>query len=142
MDVILIFIIYKRIVCFTNIIYQYINTFASQSSIMNKSIARIVVFIFKNMFVDLSCSNTVHSVHHPHPPPPTPYPFSAGGVEPPTKFSKRGWAWQDLKFERGVAEKEGGNFFQGGFNFTKKINYNLKYLMTKRVCKQKYFSLS
>ena len=30
------------------------------------------------------------------PPPPTP--FLQWGVEPPTKFSKREWAWQDLNF--------------------------------------------
>ena len=35
------------------------------------------------------------------------------GVEPPTKFSKRG-AWHDLNFYRGVAGKEGGDFFQVG----------------------------
>ena len=47
-------------------------------------------------------------------------PLSAGGgVEPPTKFSKRG-AWQSLSFERGVAGKKGGNFFQGGLQFLQK----------------------
>ena len=29
-------------------------------------------------------------------------------------FSKKGGAWQDLNFEKGVAGKEGGNFFRGG----------------------------
>ena len=45
-----------------------------------------------------------------------------GGVEPPTKFSKRG-AWEDFNCERGVAGKEGVTFFrgEGGCNFTKKI---------------------
>ena len=43
----------------------------------------------------------------------TPLSAGGGGVEPPTKFSKRG-AWHDLKFYRGVAGKEGGDFFQVG----------------------------
>ena len=59
------------------------------------------------------------SVHSVHPPPSAGW---GGGVEPPTKFSKRGTR-QDLNFERGVAGKEGGNFFQRGFAiFTKRIN--------------------
>ena len=34
-----------------------------------------------------------------------------------------GGAWQDLNFKRGVAGKEGGDFFQGGVAiFTQKIN--------------------
>ena len=49
-----------------------------------------------------------------HPLPPSSPALSAGGVEPPTKFSKMG-IWQDLHFERGVAEKEEGNFSQGRF---------------------------
>ena len=45
-----------------------------------------------------------------------------GGVEPPTKFSKR-VVWQDLNFEEGLLEKRGGgNFFQVGAIFTKKKN--------------------
>ena len=42
-----------------------------------------------------------------------------GGVEPPTKFSKRGVAWQGLDFQR-VCGKEGVTFFKGeerGCNF-------------------------
>ena len=47
--------------------------------------------------------------------------LSAGGarVEPPTKFSKRG-AWKDFNFYRGVAGKEGGDFFQAGLQFSHK----------------------
>ena len=41
------------------------------------------------------------------------------GVELPTKFSKKG-AWQDLNFQRGLAGKEGSNFFQGGLQFLQK----------------------
>ena len=37
-------------------------------------------------------------------------PFFAGGVEPPTKFSKRGGL-------TGPQLLEGGDFFQGGCNF-------------------------
>ena len=42
----------------------------------------------------------------------------------------------------GVAGKEGLTFFRGGCNFYIKINSNLEYLMTKKVYKQKYFSVS
>ena len=44
-------------------------------------------------------------------------PFLLGGVEPPTKFSKRR-AWQDLKFlsERGCWEREW--LFAGGCSFS------------------------
>ena len=44
--------------------------------------------------------------------PPLPF-LLGGGVELPTKFSKRG-TWQDLSFERGVAGKEEVTFFRGG----------------------------
>ena len=47
---------------------------------------------------------------HPPPPPPS---LSAGGVEPPTKFSKREGGWQGLNFLREVAGKEGVTFFRG-----------------------------
>ena len=39
---------------------------------------------------------------------------SGGGVEPPTKFSKRGGSLTGPQLLEGVAEKEGGDFFQGG----------------------------
>ena len=39
-----------------------------------------------------------------------------GGVETPTKFSKRGGLTGPQLLE-GVAGKEGGDFFQGGCNF-------------------------
>ena len=56
-----------------------------------------------------------HSVHPP-------LSISAGGVEPSTKFSKRGSLTGPQLWE-GVAGKEGGNFFQGGVAiFTKKLN--------------------
>ena len=43
-----------------------------------------------------------------------------GGHEPPTKFSKKEGAWQDLHFSRGVAGKEGSDVFQGGLPFFNK----------------------
>ena len=101
-------------------------------------------------FTDLSCyivfntslskvfcnfCNSPHSVH-PH--------LSAGGrgkwLNHLPNFQK-GRALQDLSFEKGIAGKERLTFFTGGCNFTKKINWNLKYLMTKKVYKQKYFWL-
>ena len=44
----------------------------------------------------------------------TPPPLSAGGVEPPTKFSKRG-GLTGPQLLQGVAGK-GGDFFQGVYN--------------------------
>ena len=43
-------------------------------------------------------------------------PLSAGGVEPPTKYSKRGGLTRPQLSEE-VAGKEGDDFFQGGCNF-------------------------
>ena len=58
--------------------------------------------------------NLSHSVH---PPPP---PFLLGGLNLQPNFEK-GRPLQDLNFEKGVAGKEGGNFFQGeGLQFKKK----------------------
>ena len=52
----------------------------------------------------------LHSMHH-HPP-------FCRGVEPPTKFSKRGGGGlTGPQLLKGVAGKEGGDFFQGGCNF-------------------------
>ena len=44
----------------------------------------------------------------------------AGGVEPPTKFSKKGL--DRISIFRGGCWKRGGNFFQGAAVFTSKIN--------------------
>ena len=68
-----------------------------------------------------------HSVH-PHP-----FLLGVGGVEPPTKFSKR---WEDLtgpQILEGGCWERGGDFFQRGVAiFTQKMNYNLKYLMANK----------
>ena len=81
----------------------------------------------------------IHSVH--------PSPFLQEGIKPPTKFSKGGGAWQDLNFQMGVGEKEGGDFFwvrgEGCCNFT--LKYKLKSEILngkKKVVKQKCFSLT
>ena len=55
-------------------------------------------------------SNICVHVHSGHPPP-----LSAGGVEPPTKFSKRGGLTGPQLLEGGCWEK-GGDLFQGGCN--------------------------
>ena len=39
------------------------------------------------------------------------------GLEPPTKFSKRGGLDRTSTFRVGWREREGGDFFQGGYNF-------------------------
>ena len=70
-----------------------------------------------------------------------PLPF-CWGFEPPSKFSKRRrgldrtstFIWEFLG-------KKGWLFSGGIAIFTKKINYNLKYLTMKKVYKEKYFSL-
>ena len=46
-----------------------------------------------------------------------PPPLSARGVETPTKFSKSGGLTGPQLLE-GVAGKEGGDFFQGGLQFS------------------------
>ena len=55
-----------------------------------------------------------HSVQHPH--------FLQGGgeVEPPTKFSKRGWGLTGPQLLEGVCWERGGDFFQGGLQFSHK----------------------
>ena len=59
-------------------------------------------------------SNICVHVHSGHPPP-----LSAGGVEPPTKFSKRGGGGlTGPQLLEGVARKEGVTFFRGVAIFT------------------------
>ena len=80
----------------------------------------------------------------------TPLLFCQGwGVEPPTKFSKKGGEGRGRggmtgsQFLEGDCWERGDDFFYGEVAvFTRKINKNLKYLMTKEVYKQKCFSLS
>ena len=78
----------------------------------------------------------LNSGHHSgHPPP-----YSSGrGVEPPTKFSKRGGLTGPQLLE-GVARKEGVTFFREGLQFSHKLKSEI--FNDKRVYKQKYFSLS
>ena len=47
-----------------------------------------------------------------------------------------------LQLWEGVAGKEGGNLFQGGYNFYEKNKLKSEIFNEKKVCKQKYFSLS
>ena len=75
--------------------------------------------------------------------PPYPFMLKGGGVmvEPPTKFSKRSGLTGPQLLEGGCWEI-GGDFFrgEGGCKFhKKKKKKNLKYLMTKKVYKQKYY---
>ena len=50
---------------------------------------------------------------------PSPFCWGGGGVEPPTKYSKRGGLTRPQLLE-GVAGKEGGDFFQGELQFLHK----------------------
>ena len=62
------------------------------------------------MLIDLS-----HSVLAPH--------FSAGGIEPPTKFFLKSGDLTRSQLLEGVVEKEGVTFFQGRLQFLyKNIN--------------------
>ena len=69
-------------------------------------------------------------------------PLSAGGggVVPPTTFSKQGGAWQDLNFQRGLAGKERGDFFQRvqfffiEIKLKSEIFNNKNNLLTKMFC--------
>ena len=51
---------------------------------------------------------------------PPPSPLSSGGELNLLPNFQKGGVWQDLNFERGVAGKEVGNFFQEGLQFYKK----------------------
>ena len=64
--------------------------------------------------------------------PPTPPPFQLrGGIEPPTKFSKRG-ALTGPQLWKEVTGKEEGNFFQRGCNFYKKNQLKSKLFNDKK----------
>ena len=82
------------------------------------------------------------------PPPGLPFFFVlgvGGGLNLLPNFQKEGGGLdRTFTFREVVAGKEGELFSRGeGCNFyNKKINLNLKYLTTKSVYKQKYFSLS
>ena len=70
-----------------------------------------------------------------------------GGVEPPTKFSKKGGALTGPQFSEEDCWKRGGNFFRKGRGggvaiFTKKVKLKCEVFNDKKVYKQKYFSLS
>ena len=68
--------------------------------------------------------------------------FGGGVGETPTKFSKRRGLTGPQLLEGGCWERESDFFQMGeGLQFSH-INKNLKYLMTKKVHKEKYFSLS
>ena len=66
-------------------------------------------------------------------------PLSAAGLSIQPNF-KKGGLDRTSTFRGGCWER-GGDFFQGGGVCNCHINQNLKYLMTKKVYKQKYFSL-
>ena len=66
-------------------------------------------------------------------------PFSAGGVELPIKFSKKGGG----ELDRGERSQllEGGDFLQGGCNFHIKNKVKSEIVNDKKVYNQKYLSL-
>ena len=64
-----------------------------------------------------------------------------GGTEPPTKFSKSGSLKRPQLVEVNCWERE-GDFFQGvGCNFHIKNKLKSENLMSKKVYKQKFFSV-
>ena len=82
---------------------------------LSRSMERQASYYGKNVVVDWFWINqhflSIHSMH-PCPPPP----FCKGGIEPPTKFSKRGELTEPQLLEGGCWER-GDDFFQGGCNF-------------------------
>ena len=64
-----------------------------------------------------------------------------GGIEPPTKFSKRGGLAGSQFLEWGCWEG-GGDLFQGACSFYIKNKLIFEIFNDKKVYKQKYFSLS
>ena len=66
-------------------------------------------------------------------------PLSVGGVEPPTKFSKKGVCLTGPQLWAEVAGKEGVTLFREGCNFYKKMNLNLKYFTTKKFINRNIF---
>ena len=82
----------------------------------------------------------VHCLPPPHPLPPS-HPFCwEGELSLLTNFQKGGLA--ESHFLDGDAVKKGVNFlWQGGCSFYTSRILNLKYLMVKKICKQKMFFL-
>ena len=71
-------------------------------------------------------------------------PFSAGcggggGWASYQIFEKGGGTGQDLNFERGLLGKKGWLFSRGVAVFSQKINWNLKYLLTKSFINKNVF---
>ena len=70
----------------------------------------------------------LHSVHPP-------YSAGGGGVEPPTKFSKRGLD-RTSTFRGGLLGQRGVTFFRGGCNFHQKNKLKSEIFYDKKVYKQ------
>ena len=99
---------------------QNIHCFVTKEPCKGKEQKQICPLNIKihGVFHTLTYEHMRHSAHTPPSPP-----SSAGRVggwgsfDPPTKFSKRGEAWQDLNFQREIAEKEGADLIQGLCSF-------------------------
>ena len=68
-------------------------------------------------------------------------PLSAGAIEPPTKFSKKGEGLDRISILEGDCWKRKDDLFQGGGYCLHKIKSNLKYLMTKKAYKKMFLSV-
>ena len=76
------------------------------------------------------------------PPPPPPPPLSAGrGAWASNQIFKKGVLHRTSTFRGGCWERGGWPSSGGSCNFHIKVNENLRYLMTKKVYKQKCFSI-
>ena len=95
---------------------------------------RVLSFKKKTRLTVMNMHSKLLNSHSVHPP------LSDGeGVEPPTKFSKRGGLPGPQLLE-GVCWERGGDFIQGGgCSFHIKINQNLKYLMAKKFMSKSIF---
>ena len=74
--------------------------------------------------------------HSGHPPP-----ICSGWVEPPTKFSKRLGSLTGPQILDGGCWERGGDFFQGGLQFSYKNKLKSEIFNDEKNYKQKYFSV-
>ena len=79
---------------------------------LSRSMERQASYYGKNVVDWFWINQHFLSIHSVHPP----APFCRRGIEPPTKFSKRGELTEPQLLEGGCWER-GGDFFQGGYNF-------------------------
>ena len=97
---------------------------------------RVLSFKKKTSLTVMNLHSKLLNSHIVHPP------LSDGGrVEPPTKFSKKGWGLTGPQLLEGVCWERGGDFIQR-VQFSHKNKSKSEIFNGKKVYEQKYFSLS